>query len=109
VLQKENLQPHFFSTYLILILHPIYFRIILPPPLCRPTQSGPLLTVTLETLLRYLSWIPIGYVLETSVIEILVLKFFPFALFQNIALQVCVSAAMNANSIFARLFKYISV
>jgi hypothetical protein len=58
------------------------------PPSSPLLQSGPLLTVTLETLLRYLSWIPIGYVLETSVIEILVLKFFPFALFQNIALQV---------------------
>jgi hypothetical protein len=62
--------------------------VLLPTWTTDPTQSGPLLTVTLETLLRYLSWIPIGYVLETSVIEILVLKFFPFALFQNIALQV---------------------
>jgi hypothetical protein len=77
------------SSYFCIHFIPIHPA---PTPHGAPTQSGPLLTVTLETLLRYLSWIPIGYVLETSVIEILVLKFFPFALFQNIALQVSVCA-----------------
>lgn len=45
------------------------------------SQSPPLLTMTLETLLRYLSWIPIGYIMETSIIEILVLKVCCFVAF----------------------------
>lgn len=46
-----------------------------------------LLLSTLQTLLRFLQWIPIGYIFETKLIETLVLKFFPVALFQNDTLQ----------------------
>jgi hypothetical protein len=58
------------------------------------STSVPLLTTTLQTLLRYLSWIPIGYIMETSVIEVLVLKFFPAAQFQNVALQCLAEVAL---------------
>jgi exportin-1 len=39
------------------------------------SQDAPLLIVTLETLLNFLGWIPIGYVFTTSLIENLVGKF----------------------------------
>lgn len=46
-----------------------------------------LLTITLETLLRFLHWIPVGYIFETKLIETLALKFFPAAQFQNATLK----------------------
>lgn len=49
-----------------------------------------LLTATLQTLLRFLHWIPIGYIFETKLISTLCLKFFPVAQFQNDTL-VCLS------------------
>lgn len=57
------------------------------------SSNATLLSVTLETLLRFLSWIPIGYIMETSLIEILALKFFPAAAFQNITLQCLVEVS----------------
>jgi exportin-1 len=38
------------------------------------SQSAPLLTTTLSTLLRWLSWVPINYIMDTTLIENLVLK-----------------------------------
>jgi exportin-1 len=58
------------------------------------SQSAPLLTTTLEALLRYLSWIPVHFVMESTLIEILVLKYFPLSLFQNVALQ-CLGEIAN--------------
>lgn len=49
-----------------------------------------LLTETLKTLLRFLHWIPIGYIFETKLISTLALKFFPVAMFQNDTLM-CLS------------------
>ncbi|CAK4226795.1 unnamed protein product [Aphanomyces euteiches] len=43
----------------------------------------PLLTITLQTLLRFLSWIPLGFIFETSLIETLVKKFFATQAFRN--------------------------
>jgi exportin-1 len=54
------------------------------------STEPPLLTATLQTLLRFLHWIPIGYIFETKLIETLALKFFPVAQFQNDTLQ-CLS------------------
>jgi len=47
------------------------------------SSEAALLTETLRTLLRFLHWIPIGYIFETKLIETLALKFFPMAQFQN--------------------------
>ncbi len=58
------------------------------------SASPPLLTTTLQALQRYLSWIPIGYIMESSIIEVLVLKFFPAAQFQNNALR-CLGEVAN--------------
>lgn len=38
------------------------------------SQKPRLLAVTLETLLKYLSWIPLGYIFETPLIQTLVSK-----------------------------------
>jgi len=49
-----------------------------------------LLTSTLQTLLKFLHWIPVGYIFETKLIQTLCLKFFPVAQFQNDTLM-CLS------------------
>ncbi|KAL0590230.1 hypothetical protein ABG067_001475 [Albugo candida] len=50
----------------------------------------PLLTITLQTLLRFLSWIPLGFVFETVLIELLVTKFLATSAFRNDTLS-CLS------------------
>eukprot|EP01126_Amoeba_proteus_P042787 TRINITY_DN4660_c0_g1_i9.p1 TRINITY_DN4660_c0_g1~~TRINITY_DN4660_c0_g1_i9.p1 ORF type:complete len:1066 (-),score=260.84 TRINITY_DN4660_c0_g1_i9:458-3655(-) len=51
------------------------------------SQKPKLLLVTLETLLKYLSWIPIGYIFETSLLHTLLDKFFEVPVFRNVTLQ----------------------
>lgn len=38
------------------------------------SQNVPLVAVTLETLLRFLNWIPLGYIFETKLITTLIFK-----------------------------------
>lgn len=38
------------------------------------SQNAPLVHATLETLLRFLNWIPLGYIFETKLISTLVYK-----------------------------------
>jgi len=38
------------------------------------SQNVPLVAVTLETLLRFLNWIPLGYIFETKLITTLIYK-----------------------------------
>jgi exportin-1 len=42
---------------------------------------------TLETLLRFLSWVPLGYIFETKLIATLTLKFLNVPLFRNVTLK----------------------
>lgn len=42
-----------------------------------------LLKVTLQTLQRFLTWIPLGFIFQTPLIEVLLKKFFPEPLFRN--------------------------
>jgi len=42
-----------------------------------------LIQVTLQTLLRFLAWIPLGYIFETPLIEKLISKFLPNSTFRN--------------------------
>jgi len=60
------------------------------------SQSPQLLKCTLETLLRFLNWIPLGYIFETRLISTLIFKFFTVPIFRNIALK-CLTeiAAIN--------------
>ncbi|KXS22512.1 hypothetical protein M427DRAFT_130180 [Gonapodya prolifera JEL478] len=46
-----------------------------------------LVRATLETLLRFLSWIPLGYIFETNIIQILRDRFLEVFLFRNITLK----------------------
>jgi exportin-1 len=51
------------------------------------SNDAQLLSSTLRTLQRFLNWIPVGFIFETKLIETLVLKYFPVAIFQNDTLQ----------------------
>ncbi len=50
-------------------------------------QQPSLLKATLETLLRFMSWIPLGYVFETNIIELLRTRFLQSNEFRNHALR----------------------
>lgn len=51
------------------------------------SQNTALLVETLQTLLKFLSWIPLGYIFETKMIEILGGRFLPVKAFRNHALR----------------------
>ncbi|GFS30951.1 exportin-1 [Trichonephila inaurata madagascariensis] len=73
------------------------------------TSSYPLLVhATLETLLRFLNWIPLGYIFETKLISTLTYKFFNVPLFRNVTLK-CLTEiagvfAPHYNEMFVVLF-----
>jgi exportin-1 len=46
------------------------------------SQKESLLLATLETLQRFLTWIPLGYIFETPLTSVLISKFFPAAAFR---------------------------
>ncbi|KFK37753.1 hypothetical protein AALP_AA3G025500 [Arabis alpina] len=64
------------------------------------SQRPELIRATLSALHAYLSWIPLGYIFESPLLEIL-LKFFPRPEYRNLALQ-CLSevAALNFGDIY---------
>ena len=49
--------------------------------------SEPLVLVTLQTLLRFLSWIPLGYVFETNLVESLLTRFLTRDSLRNITTE----------------------
>jgi exportin-1 len=51
------------------------------------SQRPTLLKVTLQTLQRFLTWIPLGFIFQTNIIDVLVNKFFSVQLFRNEALD----------------------
>ena len=51
------------------------------------SQNAPLVRSTLETLLRFLNWIPLGYIFETSLIRTLIFKFLNVPMFRNVTLK----------------------
>ncbi|KAJ0397591.1 hypothetical protein P43SY_001661 [Pythium insidiosum] len=50
----------------------------------------PLLSITLQTLLRFLSWIPLGFIFETQLVQVLVTKFLATNVFRDDTLS-CLS------------------
>ncbi|GLE00729.1 hypothetical protein PINS_up009517 [Pythium insidiosum] len=50
----------------------------------------PLLSITLQTLLRFLSWIPLGFIFETDLVQVLVTKFLAAGVFRDDTLS-CLS------------------
>lgn len=70
--------------------------------------NAPLISATLETLLKFLNWIPLGYIFETKLINMLVEKFLVIPMFRNVTLK-CLSeiAGLQLQSydhIFVQLF-----
>ncbi|XP_063242041.1 exportin-1 isoform X2 [Bacillus rossius redtenbacheri] len=51
------------------------------------SQNAALVDATLETLLRFLNWIPLGYIFETELISTLIYKFLNVPLFRNVTLK----------------------
>ncbi|KAI9637560.1 CRM1 C terminal-domain-containing protein [Dioszegia hungarica] len=55
-----------------------------------------LIKATLETLLRFLNWIPLGYIFETQIIDFLVSRFLEVPEFRNVTLK-CLSEIGGLN------------
>ena len=72
---KESLNGEFASIY-----HLCEF-------ILEHSQRASLLRVTLQTLQRFLTWIPLGFIFQTQLIDTLLNKFFPQPLFRNDALE----------------------
>lgn len=51
------------------------------------TRKPDLIRTTLDTLSVYLTWVPLGYIFESNLLQIL-LQLFPQPAFRNVALQV---------------------
>ena len=47
------------------------------------SSKVPLLVCTFQTLLKFLNWIPLGYIFETQLVKTLVYKFLPQPAFRN--------------------------
>lgn len=73
------------------------------------SMNAPLIAVTLDTLLRFLNWIPLGYIFETKLVETLIFKFLSVPMFRNVTLK-CLAEISglnvpNYNANFIKLFK----
>ncbi|KAJ7880171.1 CRM1 C terminal-domain-containing protein [Mycena leptocephala] len=53
----------------------------------KDANKSSLIKATLETLLRFLNWIPLGYIFETQVIDLLLTRFLEQVEFRNVTLK----------------------
>ncbi|XP_071961945.1 exportin-1-like [Antedon mediterranea] len=60
------------------------------------SQNAPLVGSTLETLLKFLNWIPLGYIFETKQISTLIYKFLNVPMFRNTTLK-CLTEIAGIN------------
>ncbi|XP_033121049.1 exportin-1-like [Anneissia japonica] len=60
------------------------------------SQNAPLVGATLETLLKFLNWIPLGYIFETKQISTLIYKFLNVPMFRNTTLK-CLTEIAGIN------------
>ncbi|XP_055956822.1 exportin-1 [Patella vulgata] len=69
------------------------------------SQNAPLVGSTLETLLRFLNWIPLGYIFETKLISTLIYKFLNVPLFRNVTMK-CLTeiAGVQVSNIYDEQF-----
>eukprot|EP00562_Extubocellulus_spinifer_P009336 CAMPEP_0178498312 /NCGR_PEP_ID=MMETSP0696-20121128/15185_1 /TAXON_ID=265572 /ORGANISM="Extubocellulus spinifer, Strain CCMP396" /LENGTH=1087 /DNA_ID=CAMNT_0020126857 /DNA_START=606 /DNA_END=3869 /DNA_ORIENTATION=+ len=65
------------------------------------SQRPSLLRVTLQTLQRFLTWIPLGFIFQTQLIDALLNKFFPEPMFRNDALE-CLTEIGNLTDLDAQ-------
>ncbi|KAJ4428918.1 exportin-1 [Periplaneta americana] len=74
------------------------------------SQNAPLVGSTLETLLRFLNWIPLGYIFETKLINTLIFKFLNVPMFRNVTLKCLTEIAgvtvTNYDDMFIVLFTH---
>ncbi|GAB6021702.1 Exportin-1 [Chamberlinius hualienensis] len=72
------------------------------------SQNAPLVGATLETLLRFLNWIPLGYIFETLLINTLIYKFLNVPMFRNVTLkcltEIAAVTVLNYDTVFLTLF-----
>ncbi|KAK7791784.1 hypothetical protein R5R35_002617 [Gryllus longicercus] len=61
------------------------------------SQNAPLVAATLETLLKFLNWIPLGYIFETQLITTLINKFLDVPMFRNVTLK-CLTEISGVNT-----------
>ncbi|XP_047132277.1 exportin-1 isoform X2 [Hydra vulgaris] len=61
------------------------------------SMNIPLIDATLKTLLKFLNWIPLGYVFETKLISTLIYKFLNVPVFRNVTLQ-CLTEIGSINN-----------
>lgn len=62
------------------------------------SQRPTLLKVTLQTLQRFLTWIPLGFIFQAPLIDSLLTKFFPQPIFRNDALK-CLTEVGNLSDV----------
>lgn len=62
------------------------------------SMNIPLIQATLQTLLKFLNWIPLGYVFETKLISTLIYKFLNVPVFRNVTLQCLTEIGSISNS-----------
>ena len=68
---KESLNGEFSSIYQLCEF------------ILKHSQRPSLLKVTLQTLQRFLTWIPLGFIFQTNLVDALLNKFFPEPMFRN--------------------------
>ena len=51
------------------------------------SNNASLVGATLDTLLKFLNWIPLGYIFETKLIQTLILKFLTVPMFRNVSMK----------------------
>ncbi|CAK8989114.1 Exportin-1 (Exp1) (Chromosome region maintenance 1 protein homolog) [Durusdinium trenchii] len=68
------------------------------------SQRPGLITATLQTLLRFLAWIPLGYIFETPLVEQLMTKFLPNNQFRNDTLACLTEIASLQESKYDTVF-----
>ncbi|XP_004925540.2 exportin-1 [Bombyx mandarina] len=73
------------------------------------SQNAPLVGVTLDTLLRFLNWIPLGYIFEMKLISTLIFKFLNVPMFRNVTLSCLTEIAGVTVSNYDQQFVYLFV
>jgi len=51
------------------------------------SNNAALVGATLDTLLKFLNWIPLGYIFETKLIQTLIVKFLTVPMFRNVSMK----------------------
>ena len=54
------------------------------------SNNAALVGATLDTLLKFLNWIPLGYIFETKLIQTLILKFLTVPMFRYVIIVVTI-------------------